>query len=69
MTAPPRRPRGCPAAGCNFRNVSEAKRELAIPREVSERSVSVALALDSDLDEDTQQEFLRRVLTPETDEK
>lgn len=49
--------------------VGEAERELSIPREVSERSVSVALALDSDLDTGTQQEFLRRVLTPETDEK
>ena len=49
--------------------VGEAERELAIPREVSEYSISVALALDSDLDPGTQQEFLRRVLTPETDEK
>ena len=49
--------------------IGEAERELAIPREVSEYSISVALALDSELDSGTQEEFLRRVLTPETDEK
>ena len=49
--------------------IGEAERELALPREVSERSVSVALALDSELDPGTQEEFLRQVLTPEMDEK
>jgi len=49
--------------------IGEAERGLAIPREVSEYSISVALALDSELDPGTQEEFLRRVLTPETDEK
>jgi hypothetical protein len=49
--------------------IGEAERELAITRPVSERSVSVTLSLDSELDSGTQEEFLRRVLTPEADEK
>ena len=46
--------------------IGQAERELAIPREVSEYSLRVALALDSELDHDTQEHFLSRVFTPET---
>jgi hypothetical protein len=46
--------------------IGEAERELAMTRRVSERSVRVALALDSELDPDTQKQFLSRVLTSET---
>jgi hypothetical protein len=42
----------------------EAERRLRIPRQVTERSIRVALSLDSNLDADTQREFLSRVLTP-----
>jgi len=42
----------------------EAERRLRIPRQVTERSIRVALSLDSNLDADMQREFLSRVLTP-----
>jgi hypothetical protein len=42
----------------------EAERRLRIPRRVTERSIRVALSLDSNLDADSQREFLSRVLTP-----
>jgi len=44
----------------------EAERRFAIPRHVTERTIRVALDLDSDLG-DTLDEFLRRVLTPAAD--
>jgi hypothetical protein len=44
----------------------EAERRLRIPRQVTERSIRVALSLDSNLDADSQREFLSRVLTPAT---
>jgi hypothetical protein len=43
----------------------EAERRR-IPRKVTERSIRVALSLDSNLDADSQREFLSRVLTPAT---
>jgi hypothetical protein len=42
----------------------EAEQRLRIPRQVTERSIRVALSLDSNLDADTQRKFLSVVLTP-----
>jgi hypothetical protein len=47
----------------------EAERRLRIPRQVTERSIRVALSLDSNLDADSQREFLSRVLTPVSSNK
>jgi hypothetical protein len=44
--------------------IGEAERRLGIPRDVSERSLSTALSLDSKLDAVTRKEFLSRVLSP-----
>jgi len=46
--------------------VGEAEQRLGIPRQVTERSLRSALALDSDLDKDTLKDFLSRVLSPGT---
>ena len=46
--------------------VGDAERRLGIPREVTERSIRTALALDSKLDKATRQEFLSRVLSPDS---
>lgn len=45
--------------------IGEADRELGIPRQVSERSITTALSLDGTLDEETRENFLQRVLAPE----
>jgi hypothetical protein len=42
----------------------EAERRLHIPRDVTEHSLSTALALDGGLDPEALQQFLSRVLTP-----
>jgi hypothetical protein len=44
--------------------VGEAEDRLGIPREVSEKSLRRAIALDSKIDATTQEEFLSRVLSP-----
>ncbi len=46
--------------------VGEAEQRLEIPRPVTERSLRVALSLDSELDKDVLKEFLSRVLSPST---
>ncbi len=45
--------------------VGEAERRLEIPRQVSERSLRLALALDSKLDDDQREDFLGRALSPQ----
>ena len=45
----------------------EAWRRLGISREVCERSLRTALSLDGELDQDTRDQFLNRVFTPDTD--
>jgi hypothetical protein len=45
--------------------VGAAEQRLRIPREVSEQSLSTALSMDGKLDDDTLEEFLSRVLTPD----
>jgi hypothetical protein len=44
--------------------IGEAERRLRIPRDVTEQSVSTALALDGDLDDDALDKFLSLVLPP-----
>jgi hypothetical protein len=44
--------------------IGDAERRLQIPREVSEWSLRTAIALDGDLDTETRNEFLDRVLSP-----
>lgn len=46
--------------------IGESERGLSIPRQVSEDAIRTALALDGTLDEKTRNDFLHRVLTPET---
>jgi len=50
------------------RIVGEAERRFAIPRQVSERSLRTALALDSKLGTDRRREFLDRALSPQRPE-
>jgi hypothetical protein len=45
----------------------EAERRLNIPRKVTERSLATALDLDGELEYDSLQEFLRRVMSPGSD--
>jgi hypothetical protein len=45
----------------------EAWRRLGISREVCEHSLRTALSLDGKLDQDTRDQFLNRVFTPDTD--
>lgn len=53
------------AAGCVIAEVvGEAEQELRIPRPVSEKSITTALALDGTLDEQTRKDFLTRILPP-----
>jgi hypothetical protein len=47
------------------RTIGEAERRLSIPRRVSEKSLRMALALDSKLDTTSRKEFLDRVLSPQ----
>jgi hypothetical protein len=44
--------------------VGDAERRLQIPRKVSERSLRTAMALDGNLDTETRNNFLDRVLSP-----
>ncbi|MEV7011998.1 hypothetical protein [Streptosporangium sp. NPDC051022] len=44
--------------------IGDAERELNIPRQVSERSLRKALALDGKLGKDAREKFLERVLSP-----
>lgn len=45
----------------------EAERRLAIPRDVTERSLGTALSLDGELSDQAREEFLTRAMTPYSD--
>lgn len=54
------------AASAIHEIIGEAERELEITRQVSERSIATALMLDGALPDEARQDFLERVLTPES---
>jgi hypothetical protein len=53
------------AGSCIQQIIGEAERELDIPRQVAERSITTALTLDGTLDRHAREDFLQRVLAPQ----
>lgn len=56
------------AGSCIQQIIGEAERELDIPRQVAERSITTALTLDGTLDRHVREDFLQRVLAPQTND-